>query len=177
MKITAATANNRKHAFEVTTERGTLLLPYAKADPAPSASDVIVSITIDEECACEVLSYRLASGAEGWLHVEQFFDYNQEPTYMRDLMLYKLTLEAEKRLKESRLSKREIIRRLRTSPAQFYRLLDATNYTKSIDQMLALLYVLDCEVDLVVRGKSARKPTNLAPRTDSSGRGDRLRVG
>ena len=48
-----------------------------------------------------------------------------------------------------------MIRRLGTSATQFYRLLDQTNYRKSIDKLLALLHVLDCDVDLVVRAKSA----------------------
>ncbi|MBI4880877.1 MAG: XRE family transcriptional regulator [Planctomycetes bacterium] len=74
---------------------------------------------------------------------------------MRDLLLYKLTIEAQKRLEESPLSKREIIRRLGTSAAQLYRLLDSTNYRKSVDKLLLLLHVLDCEVDLVVRERSA----------------------
>jgi hypothetical protein len=55
----------------------------------------------------------------------------------------------------SSLSKRELIRRLGTSAAQFYRLLDQRNYRKSIDQLLSLLHVLDCEVDLVVRARIA----------------------
>jgi hypothetical protein len=55
----------------------------------------------------------------------------------------------------SPLSKREIVRRLGTSAAQLYRLLDQTNYRKSVDHMLLLLSVLDCEVDLVVRAKTA----------------------
>ncbi|MEO5863673.1 MAG: hypothetical protein ABIQ79_01365 [Nitrospiraceae bacterium] len=52
--------------------------------------------------------------------------------------------------------KREIIRRLGTSATQFYRLLDQTNYSKSIDQILSLLHVLDCDIDLLVRTKAAR---------------------
>jgi hypothetical protein len=75
--------------------------------------------------------------------------------YLRDLLLYKLTLEAQKRVASSRLSRREIIRRLGTSAAQFYRLLDQTNYRKSIDQLLSLLHVLDCDVEIIVRAKSA----------------------
>ncbi|HZL96962.1 MAG TPA: helix-turn-helix domain-containing protein [Vicinamibacterales bacterium] len=69
--------------------------------------------------------------------------------------MYRLTLEAQKRIAESRLSKREIMRRLDTSAAQLYRLLDQTNYRKSVDQVLALLQVLNCDVDLVVRKKTA----------------------
>ena len=53
-------------------------------------------------------------------------------------------------VEESGLSKREMIRRLRTSPSQFYRLLDPTYYGKSAGQMLALLHILGLEVDVVV---------------------------
>jgi hypothetical protein len=69
--------------------------------------------------------------------------------------LYRLTLEAQKRVVESPLSKREIVRRLGTSAAQLYRLLDQTNYRKSVDQLLALLQVLNCDAELVVRTKTA----------------------
>ena len=70
----------------------------------------------------------LRSGRTGTVHVEQVLEYNQDPTYLRDLLLYRLTLEAQKRVAESPLSKREIVRRLGTSAAQLYRLLDQTNY-------------------------------------------------
>jgi hypothetical protein len=56
---------------------------------------------------------------------------------------------------ESPLSKGEIVRRLGTSPAQLHRRLDPTNDRKSVDRVLALLQVLNCEIDLVVRPKSA----------------------
>jgi hypothetical protein len=66
-----------------------------------------------------------------------------------------LTLEAQRRMAASPLAKREIARRLGTSAAQLDRLVDQTNYRKSIDQVLALLQVLDCEVDLAVRATTA----------------------
>ena len=44
---------------------------------------------------------------------------------------------------------------LATTVVGSYRLLDQTNYRKSIDQLLRLLQVLDCDVQLVVRAKSA----------------------
>jgi hypothetical protein len=64
-------------------------------------------------------------------------------------------LEAQKRIVESSLSKREIVRRLGTSATQLYRLLDQTNYKKSVDQLVSLLQLLECDVDVVVRKKSA----------------------
>jgi hypothetical protein len=50
-----------------------------------------------------------------------------------------------------------MIRRLGTSATQFYRLLDQTNYRKSIDQILMLLHILDCDVNLVVKSKRSEK--------------------
>jgi hypothetical protein len=74
--------------------------------------------------------------------------YNKDPGYLSDLLLYKLTIEAQERVEVSPLSRREIIKRLGTSTAQFNRLLDQTNYGKSVDQLLSLLHVLDCDVEL-----------------------------
>ena len=45
----------------------------------------------------------------------------------------------------------------RVSASQFYRLLDQTNYTKSAGQMLSLLHILGCEVDVVVRKRGGRR--------------------
>jgi hypothetical protein len=155
MKIRSVRPNNRKRMFEVTTWNQKLVFPYAKADPSPTSSDTVLRVSVDEELGREGFTYALASGREGSVHVEQVLEYNQDPRYMRDQLLYRLTIEAQKRVEKSVLSKREIIRRLGTSPAQFYRLLDPTNYRKSIDRVLFLLHVLDCDVDLVIRAKSA----------------------
>lgn len=155
MKIRRVSANNRKKAFEVRTSSQVLLFPYAKADPKPTTKDGVAQVAVDAELGREGFTYVLESGREGTVHIEQVLEYNQDPNYLRDLVLYKLTLEAQKRVDASPLSKREITRRLGTSAAQFYRLLDQTNYRKSVDQVLSLLHVLDCDVDLVVRAKSA----------------------
>jgi hypothetical protein len=155
VRITSVTANNRKRAFEVTTRRGHWLFPYSKAEPEPIPSDPLVELYVDPELGREGFTYLLTSGAEGSVHIDHVLDYNEEPGYMRNLLLYNLTVEALDRIATSRISKREVIRRLGTSPAQFYRLIDPTNYRKSVDKMLALLQVLDCEVDLVVRTKGA----------------------
>lgn len=155
MKIRSVTCNNRKKVFEVKTSTKTFAFPYVKADPRPGTDDPIARAFVDHELGREGFAFVLESGREGAIHIEQVLEYNQDPDYMRDLLLYKLTLEAQKRIDKSGLSRREITRRLGTSAAQLYRLLDATNYRKSVDQLLSLLHVLDCDVDLVVRAKSA----------------------
>ena len=156
MKIRAVVGNNRKKAFEVKTSTRTLVFPYAKVDPRPTANDPLERVFVDRELDREGFTYVLTSGREGAVHAEQVLEYNQDPGYLRDALLYKLTIEAQKRVQASPLSKREIIRRLGTSATQFYRLLDQTNYRKRMDQLLSLLHVLDCDVDLVVRAHSAR---------------------
>ena len=155
MKIRHVKPNNWRRTFEVVTAKKTFQFPYSKTRPAPTSRDPIKRLGADTEAAREAFTYVLRSGRSGTVHIEQVLEYNREPTYLRDLLLYRLTLEAQKRTAASRLSKREIVRRLRTSAAQLYRLLDQTNYRKSVDQLLSLLQVLDCDVDLIVRAKSA----------------------
>ena len=146
-----------------------MLLPYAKSDPAPMASDPVVSVGVDDELGAEAFTYSLKSGRVGSIHVEQVLEYNEDPAYMRDLLLYSLTVEAERRVAESPLTRREIIRRLGTSPAQFYRLLDPTNYRKSIDKVIELLRVVDCDVDFIVKPRSEAVDAVCADVGDADG--------
>jgi len=154
MKIRSVKHNNRKKAFKIKASNRTLQFPYSKLDLQPSGDDPIDRVYVDKELGSEGFTYELRSGKSGTVHIEQVLEYNQDPGYLRDVILYKLTVEAQKRLEKSTLSKREIIRRLGTSATQFYRLLDQKNYQTSVDQVLSLLHVLDCEVDLVIRAKT-----------------------
>lgn len=158
MKIRSVSHNNRKRAFEVQTARGTCQLPYARVSPKPDAENPIARVFVDRDLAREGFTYVLDSGEQGNIHVEQVLEYNQDPGFVRDALRYRLTIEAQKRVRASALSRREIIRRLGTSASQFYRLLDQKNLRKSVDQLLSLLHVLDCDVDLVVRPKKMSKP-------------------
>jgi hypothetical protein len=155
VKIRNVSANNHKKAFELRVGRKLLAFPYAKATPRPTTTDPVRTVVVDTDLACEAVSFELASGKCGTVHVEQVLEYHQHPTYLREELLYTLTLEAQRRLSESTLATREVIRRLRTSASQFYRLVDQTNYRKSVDQMLALLHALDCDVHVVVRTKKS----------------------
>lgn len=156
MKIYRVDANNRRHVFEVHTRRQTLLFPYAKADPSPTTDDRIVEVIADPELGREGFTYRLESGAEGSIHIDSVLEYNEDPAYMADLALYRLSQEARTRFESSGLSAREVARSLGTSPTQLYRLLDPTNYTKSVRQLMALLYVLGCDVDVEVKERAPR---------------------
>ncbi len=162
MKLRAVKANNRRKAFDITVGARSLAYPYAKATPRPTAIDPVRRCAVDPEIACEGFTYALASGKTGTIHIEQVLDYNQDPAYLRNLLLARLTCEAQERVAASPLSKREIIRRLQTSATQFYRLLDPANTRTSIDQILRLLHVLECDVELRVRPRRGRVPRNAA---------------
>lgn len=156
MKIRKVEANNRKGEFRVVTYSGdTYVFPYVKAEPHPGAADKVADAHVDRELGNEAFTYLLESGGEGSVHLDQVLEYNQDPTYLRDLLIYQLTVEAKKRVDESGLSRRELARRLKTSLPQLYRLLDPTNTRKSINQLISLLQILDCNVDLVVTDKGA----------------------
>jgi len=154
MKVESVFTNAHKRCFEVALTDRAYDFPYVKCDPAPSGRDPVTSVAVDPEIGQEGFTYVLRSGAEGTVLVDQVLEYNRDPAYFRDALVYDLTLQAQARVETSGLSKREIIRRLNTSATQFYRLLDQTNQAKTVDQMLRLLAVLDCDVkvEVVARG-------------------------
>jgi hypothetical protein len=156
MKILRVATNNRRHLFEVRTRRQTFVFPYAKADPAPSTSDRVADAYVDPELGREAFTFRLASGAEGSVHIDAVLEYNEDPAYMADLTLYRLTQAARTHFESSGLSTREVARTLGTSPTQLYRLLDPTNSAKSLRQLMALLYLLGCDIDVEVKERRGR---------------------
>ena len=156
MKIRDVRANNRRKAFEVETRKEAFLFPYARLRMKPTPENRVSEVYPDPELGHEAFTYVLENGEEDSIHLDEVLEYNEDPDYLRNLLLYKLTLEAQERVGASPLSKREIIRRLGTSASQFYRLLDSANSSKSVGQLLALLHVLDCDVDLVVRKRKRR---------------------
>ncbi len=156
MKILSVAANNRRHLFEVRTRRQTFVFPYAKADPAPSVDDRVAEVFVDPELGREAFTFQLTSGAEGSVHIDAVLEYNKDPSYVADLALYQLTQEARTRFESSGLSAREVARSLGTSPTQLYRLLDPTNYAKSLRQLMALLYLLGCDVNVEVKERRRR---------------------
>ncbi|MDD5092710.1 MAG: hypothetical protein PHQ23_17565 [Candidatus Wallbacteria bacterium] len=155
MTISSVKCNNRRKGFTVVSGNSEWWYPYTELEEKPAQGDRIVAVYPDPELGGQGFTYVLQSGRNGCVLMDQVLEYNRDPAYMRDLILYKLTLEVRRILKDCRLSRREIIRRLGTSASQFYRLLDQTNYRKTVDQMLLLLSVLNCSVDVRVSVRCA----------------------
>lgn len=164
MKIRSVKLNNHKKAFEVRAYKGQYDFPFARAGLRPTKTNPVRDLSIDAELGEEAFTYVLASGEEESIHIDQVLEYNRDPAYMRDLLLYQLTVEAGKCVATSELSKRELSRRLGTSPTQLYRLLDEENYSKTIDQMIELLAILDCPVEIkVAKPKDKRRTATCLP--------------
>ena len=156
MKIRSVTSNNRRNEFTIITRSGAAFtFPYSVADPCPNSGDRLVDVFVDKELGNEAITYILESGEEGSIHIEHILEYNKDPKYLAELLTYKLTLEAQKGVEGSELSMRQIAKRLKTSVPQIYRLLDPVNTRKSMSQLVTLLHVLNCDVDVVVKKKVA----------------------
>jgi len=116
MKISMVSLNNRKKVICVETRKGGIYeFPFAKLDVRPTARNGIKEIFVDRELGSEAVTYFLESGKENSLHLDAFLEYNKDPDYLRMLFLYELTVEAQKAMKKSKLSKNEVCRRLKTS--------------------------------------------------------------
>ena len=155
MIIDAVSTNNRKKEFVITAAGRTYTFPFGLLDLKPTPDNRISELYVDKELANECFTYVLESGDLDSVTLDQVRYYNQDPQYLHDLLIHKLSAEAQRMVKESNLSKREIIRRLGTSPSQLYRILDTTFYGKTVDQILKLFHVLQCEVEVKVTPKSA----------------------
>ena len=154
MKIRGVRNHPRRKAFEVRTARGGFTFPYDRCIPQPGVGDVVKALSIDDDTGRETFSYTLESGKTGVVHIEKVLDHNEEPAYMHQALLYRLTLDAVAKLKARPLSNREVVRRLGTSPSQLYRVLDATHARQQVDQMLGLLGLLGCDVEFVLRARA-----------------------
>lgn len=156
MKIRNVTANSRKREFSITTRSGAeYTFPYFKTDNLPNADDPIERSFVDKELGNEAFTFVLKSGKQDSVHIEQVLEYNEDPNYLADLLTYKLSVEALKGLESTALSRRQIAKRLNTSLPQLYRLLDPANTNKSMKQLVALLHILDRDVDFIVKKKAA----------------------
>lgn len=157
MKIKEVIINNRKKSFEITVgqKKPVLEFPFARLRTKPKGGNNLIKAIADPELGCQAITYTLSNGSEDVLTLDEILSYNNDPEYRRQMHLYELTLKAHKILEQSKLSHRAVIRRMKSSPTQFYRLLDTTHYSKTLDQMICLLEALDYDVDFRIHKKAA----------------------
>jgi len=155
VKIRSVRSDPRRRAFAVSVARQVLEFPWTQLDVIPSSSDPVVKVGPDPELGGEGFTYRLASGAEGTVHLDHVLRFVRDPDYQRRELLYALTGEALAALAASGRTKRSIARQLGTSLAQLARLFDPANSRKSVDQMVRLLAALGRRLELHVEALEA----------------------
>ena len=96
MKIRSAKANNHKKTFEIRTDESAYEFPYAKLDLHPTSTNPLTDVYVDDELGSEAFTYTVASGDQDTIHIDRVLEQNRDPAYMRNLLLYKLTIEAKK---------------------------------------------------------------------------------
>ena len=146
MKIKTLEANYRKKCFVINVGKKEYSLPFVQVDTPPSTNNKIIDFYIQEDG--KAIVYTLESGNEEGLHLDYFLDYNKDPDYLLEMLTYNLSIAAQEAVKKSKLSKREIARKLNTSPTALLRLLDQKNYTKTVNQMIKLFLTLNCFVEI-----------------------------
>lgn len=57
---------------------------------------------VDPELGREGFTYQLSSGAEGSVHIDAVLEYNEDPSYMAELTMYRLTQEARSAVRSVR---------------------------------------------------------------------------
>ena len=151
MKIQRVFANNRRKAFVIQTRRGQMEFPYSQLRLKPTRDDSVASVQADPELGSECFTYELASGKSDSIPLDAVLDYNKDPDYLREILLHTLSIKAQDIVRKRNIPKRELCRRLKTSPTQLYRLLDQAYYRKSIDEMVRLLVALGQRIEIVVK--------------------------
>lgn len=149
-KIRKATWNNKKKLIEVETAKESLSLPFSKLMTPPTVDNPIEELYVDKELANTAVTFRLKNGDEDSIPLDAFLDFNKDPDYLRETEMHRLTVLANKLIKDSGVSKREICRRMETSMSQLARILDTSNYKKSFDQLIKLFTIMGTEVKIEV---------------------------
>jgi hypothetical protein len=150
-KILRVVANTRKREFVLETKAGKYFYPYSQLRLKPNMADPLQEVYVDKEASSEAFTYKLKSGKEATILLDNVLWFNQDPEILRKLLLSDLTFKANARINEIKIPKRFLIRKLNTSASQLYRLLDPTCYNKTIDHMLKLLTAIGIQVEIRTR--------------------------
>ena len=158
VKIRRVAINRRKKTFDVDLGRSRYSIAFARLDPRPTADDPVEEANIDPRSRARGSCTGSRRGPRA-LCSRIKSSVKQKIRYLRRILLHRVTVEARDRLTASGICKRgggpEAGRLSRPALPAARR----PNQRKSVDQMLRLLQVLDCGVDLVVRSRRHPEPS------------------
>ena len=155
MKIKSVKKNNRKKSFEIVTyDEKVWLFPYSRLacyKDMLKTKSYVSKVYVDKELAREGFTFELESGREDSVVMDEVLEYNKDPDYMREMLLYELTVQVRKIIEKKKISHKEIMRRMGIKDTPFYRLIDTTYYGKTIDQMQKLFAALDYKLNISLK--------------------------
>lgn len=146
MKINSVVADKRKKELVIKAGQRVFHYPFALV----SGDSPVAAAWPDPAIGREGIECRLASGEMRTIHLDDIRRQVGDTEYLREQLLYEITLKAQALVRKKGIAKRALCRMLRTSPAQLYRLLDQTCYSKTLDQMVRLLGILGCDVKIAI---------------------------
>lgn len=134
--------DNRKKSFRLRYTSGLQMeCPYS----ALGIHGKVVEAAPDSEASRHAFYFILANGKKEFVPFDQPLHIAQHPEYVKEQTLYEVTKQLHQFIKQSRVPKRELARRLGTSLSQLARLLDTTNYNKDLARLIELAVMLNYE--------------------------------
>src|SRR3990167_2866194 len=134
--------DNKKRVFNLKYTSG---LPIECPYSALGIRGKVVETGPDSAVGRHSFYFILENGKKEFVPYDQPLHIVQNPEYVKEQTLYEVTKELGKLIKKSKVSKRELARRLGTSLSQLARLLDTTNYKKELSRLIELAAMLDYE--------------------------------
>jgi len=134
--------NNRKKVFHLIYTSGLEIeCPYS----ALSIDKNVIEAGPDKEVGNHCFYFVLEDGEKDYITFDQPLYIIRHPDYVREEVLYNVTVELQKIIALKKISKREIARRLNTSVTQVNRLLDQTNYNKGLSGLIDIATIIGYE--------------------------------
>ncbi|HSA58665.1 MAG TPA: helix-turn-helix transcriptional regulator [bacterium] len=134
--------DNKKRAFHLEYTSGLKVdCPYS----ALGIHDKVVEVGPDPEVGRHSFYFTLNNGKKEYVPYDQPLHIVQNPEYVRENTLYEMTKLLNQLIREAKVPKRELARRLGTSMSQLSRLLDTTNYKKELSRLIEIAAMLNYE--------------------------------
>ena len=141
-KFELVTFNNKKKVFHLIYTSGLQVeCPYSSL----SIGKNVVEAGPDKEVGSHCFYFVLENGYTGCVPFDQPLHIIRHPDYVREEVLYKVTVELQDIIALKKIPKRELARRLKTSVTQVNRLLDQTNYNKDLSRLIEIATIIGYE--------------------------------
>ncbi|MEK6706554.1 MAG: helix-turn-helix transcriptional regulator [Bdellovibrionota bacterium] len=107
--------------------------------------DKVIDAGPDPEVGGHSFYFILGNGKKDYVPFDQPLHIAQNPEYVKEQTLYRMTKRINEFIEREGISKRELARRLNTSTSQLSRLLDTANYKKELSRLIEIATILDYE--------------------------------